>query len=115
MAEALAHAMRARAQERMRLLMQLEAAESRVVAAVLERDKSRAELIAHIKDNAAVATGACTNAVAAATAARLSPHRLQRFWELTLTATEAAAATEAATEPKAASAEAATDAPMTPP
>ena len=93
----------ARFQERMRLLMQLYAAESRVVAAVLERDYIRAQLIAHIKDNAA-ATGACTNSVAAA-------------------ATEPAAAdlaaTEAATEPAAATqvseAEIDSPMPMTPP
>jgi hypothetical protein len=101
----------ARFQERMRLLMQLEAAESRVVAAVLERDKIRAELIAHIKDSAA-ATGACTNAVAAATAARLSPHRLQLY-----AAATDLAATEAATEPAAATEVLGVeiDSPMTPP
>jgi hypothetical protein len=87
----------ARFQERMRLLMQLEAAESRVVAEVLERDKIRAELIAHIKDSAA-ATEACTNAVAAATAPRLSLHRLQQLYA----AATDLAATEAATEPAAA-------------
>ena len=62
----------AAAAERMRLLTQLEAAEVRLVAAVLERDTIRAELIAHIKDSAA-ATGACTSAVAAATAAATEP------------------------------------------
>ena len=79
----------ARFQERMRLLMQLESAESRVVEAVLERDKIRAELIAHIKDSAAD-----INAVAAATAPRLSVHRLKRFLELTEADLEPAAATE---------------------
>jgi len=81
-----------------------------VVAAVLERDKIRAELIAHIKDSAA-ATGACTNAVAAATAARLSPHQLQLY-----AAETDLAATEAATEPAAATeAVDEIDSPMTPP
>ena len=102
-----------RFEERMRLLMQLEATESRVVAAVLERDTIRAELIAHIKDSAA-ATGACTSAAAAATAAVMY---LSTDMAATEPATEPAAATEPATE---AASEAATDEtespmPLTPP
>jgi hypothetical protein len=92
-----------RFEERMRLLMQLEATESRVVAAVLERDTIRAELIAHIKDSAA-ATGACTSAVAAATAAVM-------YLSTDMAATEAATEPAAATEVLGVE----TDSPMTPP
>ena len=93
-----------RFEERMRLLMQLEATESRVVAAVLERDTIRAELIAHIKDSAA-ATGACTSAVAAATAAVM-------YLSTDMAATEAAPKNSAAaTEVLGVE----TDSPMTPP
>jgi hypothetical protein len=91
-----------RFEERMRLLMQLEATESRVVAAVLERDTIRAELIAHIKDSAAA--GACTSAVAAATAAVM-------YLSTDMAATEAATEPAAATEVLGVE----TDSPMTPP